>query len=835
MFSGLTQDIRYALRGFWKSPMFAGIAVLSVALGIGANAAIFSLLDQMLLRPLPVAHPDRLVLLDLPGGRIGYAFADFAFSNPMFRSLRTQNQSFEELFAQLNDSANLSFRGRSETVPVGVVTGNFFKAIGVSAAHGRMIDLSDDTKKNAHPVLVLNYGYFARRFGSDPNIIGQSLRINSQLYQVIGVAPKGFSGLEMDSVASIYVPMAQKTQITTTWDGMEDPNFYFLHVYGLLKKGIDPRAAKANLDSLVGPMIEDELKAYPSFSAKGQARFRSRRFTLIPAGTPLIAERKTIESALYLLLGVVGLVLLIACANVANLLLARASARVKEVAVRMALGAGRARLARQMLVESLILGLTGGALGLILSFWILDAILALYHSGASGEVFLNSNPDWRIATFCFAASLLTSLLFGIAPAIRGAGFAIIETLKENTGSIVTHGTQGWLRRALVVSQITLSLVLLVSAGLFAKSLFNLRNSDPGFKADYLLTFKIDTSLNGYEKTRTVSFLDRFRKDLEALPGVKDVTVASAALIENSVNWATMSIEGQPRKEGSDSNSRINSVGPGFFRALGFSLLMGREFTSDDQANSLKVAVVNEVFAKEYFNGDAVGKRIGYGFNKDGSLKLDTQIIGVIRDGKQANMREEKPNRFVYTPYAQDASIQGMTFYVRSERDSEQLAGEVRASLRRVDENLAMFRVQTMASTIENSLQIERLISMLCSAFGLLATLLAAIGLYGVMAYNVAKRTREIGIRLALGAERSTVIGMVMQEVGSMLAVGLIIGIPLAVALGRYVESQLWGLKGWDPLILTGASICLGLVAILAGAIPAWRAVSVNPAIALRGD
>ncbi len=815
--------------------MFSAIAILSVALGIGANAAIFSLLDQMLLKPLPVAHPHRLVLLDLPGGRIGSTFTDYAFSHTMFRSLRAQNQTFEELFAQLNDSANLSFRGRSETVPVAIVTGNFFKALGISAVLGRTIDTTDDTSKNAHPVVVLNYGYFARRFGSDPGIIGQSVRINSNLYQVIGVTPKGFSGLEMNNVASVYVPMAQKTQITTTWDGMEDPNFYFLHVYGLLKNGIDPKVAKANLDSLVGPMIEDEMKAFPSISPKGQSRFRAKRFTLIPAGTPLIAERKTMENALYLLLGVVGLVLLIACANVANLLLARASARVKEVAVRMALGAGRARLARQMLVECLILGLSGGALGLILSIWILDAILALYHSGSTGEVFLNSRPDWRIASFCFVASLLTGLLFGIAPALRGAGFAIVETLKENTGSIVAHGTQGWLRRALVVAQVTISLVLLVAAGLFAKSLLNLRNSDPGFKADYLLTFKIDASLNGYEKNRAVAFLDRFRKDIEALPGVKDVTVASAPLIENSVNYATMSIEGHPRREGLDTNSRINSVGPGFFRALGFPLLMGREFTPADQANSLKVAVVNEVFAKEYFNGDAVGKRIGYGFNKDGSLRLDTQIVGVIRDGKHDNMRQEKPNRFVYTPYAQDASIQGMTFYVRSERDSEQLAGEVRANLRRIDENLAMFRVQTMASTIENSLQLERLISMLCSAFGLLATILAAIGLYGVMAYNVAKRTREIGIRLALGAERATVVRMVMKEVGSMLALGLVIGLPLAVGLGRYVESQLWGLKGYDPAILAAASLCLGAVAILAGAIPAWRAVSVNPAIALRGD
>lgn len=835
MFSGIQQDIRYALRGFVKSPLFTLVAVLSVGLGIGSNAAIFSLIDQMLLRPLPVAHPDRLVLLDLPGGRIGSSFNNYAFSNPMYRGLREQNQSFSDLLAYYADTANLNYRGKSETIPVALVSGNFFPGLGLTASSGRLLETNDDLKKNAHPVAVLSHGYFTRRFGADPSIIGQNVRVNSQLYQVIGVAPRGFAGLELESVPSLYVPLSQKTQITTTWDGMNDPNFYFLHVYGVLKPGTEPKSAKANLDSLVAPMIEDELKAFPSISPKGQARFRSKRFALIPAGTPLVGEREKTAQALYLLLGVVALVLLIACANVANLLLARASSRVREVAVRMALGAGQGRLARQMLVESTLLGLAGGVFGLILSIWILDAILAIQNTGSGVDLFMNSEPNWRVALFCFAASLFTGLLFGIAPALRGAGFAIVETLKQNTSSVVGQGAQGWLRRGLVVGQVTLSLVLLVGAGLFAKSLFNLRNSNTGFKADYLLSFRIDASLNGYEKARAVAFLDRFRKEVEALPGVKDVTVAATGLLENDVNQATMSIQGQPRREGFDTNSRLNSVGPGFFRALGFPLLSGREFSESDQANSLKVAVVNEVFAKEFFNGDALGKKIGFGFKKDGSLNLDLEIIGVIRDGKHLNMREEKPSRFVYIPYAQNDLLQAMTFYVRSERDPEQLANEVRANLRRIDDNLAMFKVQTMATTIENSLQMDRMLSMLCSAFGLLATLLAAVGLYGVMAFNVARRTREIGIRLALGAERATVISMVMREVGQMLLIGLALGVPLSIAMGRYVESQLWGLKGWDPAIVTGATLCLALVACLAGLVPALRASRVAPMTALRYD
>jgi predicted permease len=833
MLTGITQDIRYAVRGFLKSPLFAGIAILSVAIGIGANAAIFSLIDQVLLRPLPVAHPDRLVMLDLPGGRIGSTFTDFAFSNPMYRGLRDRNASFEQLIAVLNDQANLSFRGRSETVPVAVISGNYFTGLGVQPAMGRLIEPNDDITRNGHPVVVLSYGYFNRRFGGDTSVIGQNVRLNSQLYQVIGVAPRGFSGLEIENVPSLYVPLAQKTQITTTWDGMDDPNFYFLHVFGTLKPGITTQAAKANLDSLVAPMIEDELKNFPSMPARGQARFRARRFAIMPAGTPLVGDRQRLERALYLLLGVVGLVLLIACANVANLLLARASSRVREVAIRMALGAGRARLARQLLVESSLLGLLGGVVGMLLSIWILDAIIAMQNTDPGVEIFINSAPNWRVAAFCFAISLLTGLLFGIAPALRGAGFAIVETLKENAAAVIGQGSQGWLRRALVVAQVTLSLVLLVAAGLFARSLMNLRQSDTGFKPDYLLSFRIDPSLNGYEQKRAINFLDRFRKDIEALPGVRDVTVASVPLLENSVNQATMSIEGYSRREGLNTNSRINDVGPGFFKAMGFPLLQGREFTEADQSNALPVAIVNEVFSKEFFNGNAVGKRVGFGYNRDGSLRLNRQIIGVIRDGKTENIREATPQRFVYTPYAQADNIQSMTFYVRSERDPQQLATDVRASLRRIDDNLAMFRVQTMSRTIENSLRMDRMMSMLCSSFGLLATILAAIGLYGVMAFNVARRTREIGIRLALGAERTTLIHMVMREVGAMIFTGLLIGLPAALALGRYVESQLWGLKGWDPLILSGASFTLTLVACLAGLVPAWRASRVSPMRALR--
>ncbi len=833
MFTGIHQDLRYAVRGFLRSPLFLLVAVGSIAIAIGANAAIFSLMDQILFRPLPVKTPERLVMLDLPGAHIGRTYQDFAFSHPMYRSLREKNSTFENLMATFHDSANVSHRGRSETVNVAIVSGNYFSGLGLEPALGRLLRPEDDVRKNGHPQVVLSYGYFQRRFGGEASIVGQTIRVNAQPYEVIGVAPAGFVGLEFETVPNVYVSMAQKTAITTTWDGMDDPNYYFLHVYGMLRDGVPVAQAKANLDALVGPLIEEEMRAFPSIKPSGQAKFRAKRFLLTAAATPLLSEKERIETALFSLLGVVGFVLLIACANVANLMIARASAREKEVAVRMAMGAGAGRLVRQLLVESTLLSILGGAVGLLLSIWILDALIALNASDAAEELFLSSQPNWRVGAFCLAVSVLTGFFFGLAPAARGASKRIVESLKENTGSLAASLAQGWMRRGLVVAQVAFSLVLLVAAGLFAKSLFQLQGQNPGFNPNYLLSFRIDASLNGYEKDRAIQFLSRFSKDVEGLPGVKDVTVASLPLLANAVGQATMSVEGVSRTEGRNMNSRVNSVGPGFFKTMGFPLLMGREFSESDQANSLPVAVVNEVFAKEYFNGNPIGRKVGFGRNKDGSPRLQMEIVGMVRDGKHANLREKGPERFVYTPYTQDREIQGMTFYVRSEQPQERLVSDVRAALRQVDENLSLYRIQTMEKTIESSLTLERMMSTLCSAFGLIATSLAALGLYGVMAYNVARRTREIGIRLALGARRAQVIEMVLKEAGALLVVGLAIGVPAAYALGKQVESQLWQVKNGDPWVMVGAAVVLSLVALLAGYIPAWRASRVEPMLALR--
>lgn len=834
MFAGLTQDVRYAMRGFLKSPLFLLVAVGSIGIGVGANAAIFSLIDQILFRPLPIEKPERLVMLDLPGARVGAVYNEFAFSNPMYRKLREKNSTFEGLIATHYDRANLSYRGRSETVPVALVSGNYFPTLGLEPALGRLLGPGDDERKNAHPQVVLSYGFFQRRFGGDGSVVGQTIRINAQPYEVIGVAPAGFTGLEMETVPNLYVTLSQKTQITTTWDGMEDPNFYFLHVYGRLKDGVAVSQAKANLDTLVGPLIEEEMRAFPTMPARAQSRFRSKRFDLNAAATPLVNRKEDVQQALFALFGVVALVLLIASANVANLLIARASAREKEVAVRLAMGAGTGRLIRQMLVESTMLSFMGGVVGLLASIWILDGILALNPVEAAEEMFLSAKPDWRVAIFCLGISVLTGMLFGLAPAARGARKMIVDSLKENTGALASSAAQGWLRRALVASQVTISLVLLVGAGLFGKSLLHLKTQNPGFNPNYLLTFRIDASLNGYEKDKAVQFLGRFSKDIAALPGVKDVTIASSALLSNEVSQKTTRVEGITRTEGRNMNNRVNEIGPGYFRTLQIPVVLGREFTEADTATSLRVAVVNEAFAKEYFNGNPIGKKIGFGRLKEtGGPAEDIEIVGMVRDGKHAHLREDKVHRFVYTPYTQNQSIESMTFYVRGEKDPERLVTDIRAALRRVDENLSMFRIQTMERTIERSLALERMLSTVCSAFGLLATVLAAIGLYGVMAYNVARRTREIGIRLALGADRGQVVELILREAGWMIAIGLALGLPLAYGLGRLIESQLWNVRNGDPLVMTAAALGLSVIAFGAGLIPAWRATKVQPMQALR--
>jgi len=525
----------------------------------------------------------------------------------------------------------------------------------------------------------------------------------------------------------------------------------------------------------------------------------------------------------------VGLVLLIACANVANLLLARGAARHKEVAIRLALGASRGAIVRQRLIESLLLGAAGAAAGLAVAWWTGSLLLRALPFDEAART-LSAAPDVRVTAFALAASIVTAILFGLAPALQSIRPALTSTLKDESGSVIGGTGHARLRKSLVVAQVCLSVLLLAGAALFARSLYNLKTLNPGFVPDQLLGFSLDPSLNGYSRERSLALFQRLEEELARLPDVKSATASVIPLMTDS-NWSsTVRVEGYKSKEGEDMNPDVNGVGPGFFSTMGLPLIAGREFTVKDASGAPRVAIINETMAKYFFGngGSAIGHRLGWGRDKDAPM----EIVGVVKDSKTSTLRREV-KRFVYIPYPQEDEVGSMTFYVRARGDAATIGASVREAAQRVDPNLPIYEMKTMSAVMNDSLFMERMVAALSIAFGALATLLAAIGLYGVMSYTVARRTREIGIRMALGAERGSVLWLVLREVALMVGVGLAVGIPLAFALSRIVQSQLFALSAHDPIALVGAAAVLAFVALVAGYLPARRATRVDPMLALR--
>ncbi|HEV8253237.1 MAG TPA: ABC transporter permease, partial [Vicinamibacteria bacterium] len=554
----------------------------------------------------------------------------------------------------------------------------------------------------------------------------------------------------------------------------------------------------------------------------------AKRLLLLPGFNGQSSLREDVKAPLVVLMGMVGLILLIACANVANLLIARAAGRQKEIAVRLSVGAGRGRIVRQLLVESLVLAALGGAAGLLVASWLGSLLLrALPLEDAARS--LSPEPDLRVALFALAASVLTGLLFGLAPAIQAARPDLVGTLKHEAGTVVGGAPQVRFRKGLVVAQVSLSLLLLIGAGLFARSLDNLRRLDPGFRVDGLLALRLDPSLSGYTPERARVLIDQIRERLAGLPGVRAVTLAEVAAMTGNESRSTMKIEGYTPQQGEDMNSNTNEVGPGYFSTMGMPLVAGREFDERDGPGAAKVAILNEVMARRFFkDANPVGRRIG--FSRDGVT--DIAVVGVVKEGKFSSLREE-PLRFVYVPYAQRGHLSDVTFYLRTAGEASALAEPARRLVRELDPTLPVFALKTMRAQVDESLFVERTVAVLSAAFGLLATALAAIGLYGVMSYTVARRTREIGIRVALGADRRAILALVLREVALMAALGIAVGLPFAWALGRLVRSQLYGLSPSDPLTVGAASLLLASVAILSGYLPARRATRVDPLAALR--
>jgi predicted permease len=827
----ISRDIRYAIRSLRKAPAFLAIVVLTLGLGIGANTAIFSLLDQVLLRPLPVHDPGGLVLLDGPGAFSGRTMNEMTFSYPVYKDFRDRNEVFSGVLARFPLAITAVWRGTSERANGELVSGNYFDVLGVQSAIGRVFNAADDRTAGGHPIAVLSYGYWQRRFGGDPRILGETITVNGHPLSVIGVSDRRFTGIQVGRSADVMIPIMMKAEMTPTWNDLDNRRSRWLTVMARLKPGVTRTQAEAAMNVIYRQINEQDIKEIPNASASFRQRFTSKHLNVLPGQKGISDLRREFSTPLIVLMSMVGVVLLIACANVANLLLARTTARYKEMSLRLALGASRGRILRQQLVESALLAIGGTVAGAFFAWWTGGLLLAALPGDPAART-LSAQPDGRVALFAIWIGGLTALIFGIAPAFQATRASVTGALKEDSGSVAGGGRQARLRKGLVIVQVGLSMLLLSGAGLFARSLYNLKTLDPGFKVDRLFAFSIDPSLSGYDGDRLLSLYQRIQQELTGVPGVRSVSMSEVGALSGN-DWSqTVRVDGYQAKEGEDMNPSVDGVGPRYFETMGIPLVSGRGFTDRDAKGAPRVAVINETMAKYFFNGTSpIGKRFGFGRGNP----TDIEIVGVARDVRSLELKDRAP-RFIYLPYAQDDSLTQLTFYVRgADTGGATTPTAIRQAVQRLDANLPIFDMKTMEVQVDESLFVERMVAALSVAFGGLATLLAAIGLYGVMSYAVTRRTREIGIRMALGAERGRVLWLVLKEVALLAAAGIAGGLLGALWLTRQVQSQLFGLAANDPATLAGATILLALIATAAGYLPARRATTIDPILSLRSE
>jgi predicted permease len=831
--TNLRANLLYAARTLRRSPLFAAVAILSLALGIGANTAIFTLLDQILLRKLPVKDPDNLVMLYQRGAHNGSNMGDRMQSYPIYKDWQTKAAPLAEVLCRRLLSVALSVDGQTERVDAEMVSGNFFTMLGVGPAAGRVFNSQDDDRVyQGHPSVVLSYDFWVNRFHADPAIAGKKLLVNNYPMTIVGVSAKGFAGLDPARSPQIRVPILMKSAMVPEWDflQMSDRRTRWVQVFARLKPGFTAESAAAPLQVLFRQIREFETTEprARNWSAYARDQFLRGTIHVEPAATGYSSLRNNFSKALVVLMAMVGLVLLIACANVANLLIARAFARQKEIAVRLSLGATRSQLIGQLLVESLLLSFLGGAAGVALSVILTRGLLALVPSEGN-PLLIQPEPDLRVLLFTFALTLATGLLFGLLPALKASRPDLWSTLKDTVGAIAGSGGSLFLRKGLVAAQVALSFLLLFGAGLFVRSLQNLQQTNTGFQdIDNLVTFQVSPALNGYDAPRAMQFYRDLLDRLRAVPGVRAAALASVPVLHGWEWDSGLSVEGHQAKDGEDMQGFMNSLSPGYFETMGIALLEGRDFEPKDQQQKSTVAIVNRRFAEHYF-GDksAVGRHIGFG-SAPGS-KLDIEIIGVAANTLYEGPREGL-RRQVYIP---NYGNRGVALYVRAAMGSQAVYGSVRAAVKGLDASLPIYELKTLGDQLDQTLLTERLIALLSAGFGLLATLLAAVGLYGVMAFVVARRTKELGVRIALGAQPAQVLWLVMREVLMLLAIGLAVGVPSAIALGQYVSTQLYGVKANDPYLAAATVLILALVSAAAGFIPAQRASRIDPILALR--
>ena len=826
-------NLRLAFRNLIKTPFVTGVAIISVALGIGGNSAIFSLFNQTLMRPLPVQEPVRLVNLASPGPKSGATSCgqtgdcDQVFSYPMFRDLERVQTVFTGIAAHNAFGVSVSWRGQSDGGGEGMlVSGSYFSVLGLQPAAGRLLSPNDEQARSH--VTVLSHEYWQRRFDGRADVVNQPLTVNGYNLTIVGVAPEGFHGTTLGIRPLVYVPISLRETVVPRWKGLEDRRSYWAYLFARLKPGMASEQARGSLNGQYRSIMQTvDAPLQKGMSAATLERFRAREMNLEPGAKGQSVLHTEAREPLTLLLSVTALVLLICCANIANLLLVRGAGRSTEMAVRLSIGASRAQIVTQLLVESCVLGLLGGACGLLVAQWTLSLIAGLL-PGSAAEA-LNLELDRQVAGFAAVLSLATGLLFGLFPALHSTRPNLMTALKANAGQPSGAKSAARFRVTLATAQIALSMALLISAGLFTKSLLNVSRINLGLDKDRLVAFSIGPGQSGYTPERTRTLFERLENELAALPGVTGVTSSMVRLISGANYGSSFSVQGFESGPDTDASAMFDHGGPDYFRTLGIPLVRGRDFSRADAFGAPRVAIVNEAFAKKFNLGmGAVGKRIGRGRAKE----LNIEIVGIARNSTYSEVKSEVPPIVVF-PYRQDEDLAFATFYVRTRHDDQQLLAMIPAVVRQLDPVLPVARLRTMETEVQDNISLDRFVTSMSAAFAALATLLAGIGLYGVLAYTVTQRTREFGLRMALGADSANVRRLVLRQVGLMTCVGAIIGLGAAFAIGRAAESLLFQMTARDPLVFAGATLMLMTVALIAGLIPAHRAARVNPMTALR--
>jgi len=833
----LARDARYALRGVWRNPGFSTVAVLTLALAIGANATIFSLIDQALMRALPLPDPQRLVVLSFGGARSGHLHSEggdtpghvHEFSYPMYRDLRDRNTVLSGLVAEEPVSLGVTWYNRAEQVDAEMVSGNYFQTLGVRPAVGRVFDADDESASGANPVAVLSFDYWRTHLAETP-VAGRTIEVNGKPFTIVGVAAPGFRSMVWGHTPDLYVPLSMEEVLTPEWPYLSDHQAYWIDLAGRLKPGVSLAAAQASLNTLFHALRVAEFPLLRDQTTKARREFVDQAVLHVDAGargfSPL---REGVAMPLTILMGMVLLVIAMAVVNVASLLLVRAASRTREFSVRFALGATGRQVLRQLLVEGMLLGLAGAALGLAIAPEALRLLARWLSSSSGNDLPFSAALDWRVLVFALAVTVASILLFSLAPAVQFRNPRLAEAMQQRANS----GAGGSLmfRRTCVALQIGFSLFLIVAAGMFVRTIGNLRRVNPGFATDHLLAFSLNPELAGYGASEVAPVEQRVIDAVAALPGVRAAGATNDTDLADDDRQGDMVPVGYAKPD-EEFDVELPWVSTGYLQTLGVPLVAGRYFNAGDTATSDRVAVVNESFAKHYFGSARAA--LGHHVHRPNQAGTDATVVGVVWDVKHESLRDPAIAT-CYTLFSQATRQTGLTYYVRTWQPPDAATASVRAAIAGIDRKLIAANLRTMTDDIDENLVTERVVAMLAAAFGLLAALLAGIGLYGILAYSTAQRTREIGIRMALGAHRGAVVGLVLREVLLLAGGAMAATIPLTMLAAHAVRTQLFGVSAADPAVYGAGILILCLVAVLAGFIPARRAAAVDPAKALRTE